>query len=444
MRIKNIPFIPVFLFLAFANAPISSSASPFYRETFQFCDTQQVQSYNATDIAGWKAFRATSSIGKVGSLKVSAPGSPNTPLSYNSLPYGPSSGGAFWSKTVEALTIFTDEFSFDVQSLTLVQYEQRLSGVKNQIPDGSQLAFLIGSKWYISRDPVRQINRGIWESISLEPKTLVYGISENKFGHGPRTPKAYNVSLPASGMITAFGLFFTQVNDKIRIDNFTVSDNALELRPPGAQGTAAQCGPVAPQPTGTPDPADPDPTPTPVPGVPTPTPTPTPSGMTPTPNVPVAGTAAVFCNGADIRALGKLSALPRTARNDILASFSGKTLKGARDKALLGLLLFNKLRVDNLVNVIIRDYYSVGTLQVLNASGVTQQTVPVKPKVKSLVDAYIALTGNARFGSLPLFQVIRKGDTQPTNTALCANQIAAVVKRKAAKAGYKAAVKFVG
>jgi len=380
--------------------PLTVQASPFYRETFRLCSMLETSSKNAMDIAGWKAFKGDSPVGKIGFLKINTPGSPDHPVAFSSFPVGPEEGAAFWSKNTQDLTIFSDEFSFDVGSLALVQYQQRLSGLdstrKNH--DGTQLALLIGNTWYISDQMVRQRDRGVWESVSLAPSQLTYGTSPNTNGRGPKKPGNFNVKLPSSGIVTAFGVFINKVHGRVRIDNFTLSDLVLENRTPGEQGSANQCSSIN-----------------------------LPGG-----NVNGQGSEpeGKFCSGRSARALGKVST-SKSLRSKLLLSVGGKTLQAKRDRAVLALLLSNNLRVDNLVNVTISDYFTVGSIQLLNASGVAKQTTPVKPSVKRLVDEYIDASGSKSFGKLPLFQSIDKKSDKSTGSALCTGDIATLVKRQA-------------
>lgn len=381
--------------------PFIAQASPFYRETFKLCSALETSSKNAMDISGWKAFKGDSPVGKIGFLKINTPGSPDHPLAYNSFPVGAEDGAAFWSKNTQDLTVFTDEFSFDVASLALVQYQQRLSGLdstkKNH--DGTQLALLIGNTWYISDQMVRQRDRGIWETVSLAPSQLTYGTTPNTNGRGPKKPGNSNVKLPSFGTVTAFGIFINKVHGRVRIDNFTLGDLLLDARTPGEQGSASQCSSL------------------------------TKPGSIYQEQTGKTEAEGKFCSGRAARALGKVST-SKSLRSKLLLSISGDTLQAKRNRAVLALLLTNNLRIDNLVNVTVSDYFSVGSLQLLNASGVAKQTTALKLSVKRLVDEYLESSGYKASGKLPLLQSIDKKTGKATGSALCTGNIASLVRRQ--------------
>lgn len=384
-----------------------SFASPFYRETFKLCSALETSSKNANDIAGWKAFRGDSAIGKLGFLKVNTPGSPNHPLSFNSFPVGQEEGSAFWSKITSELTVFTDEFSFNLKDLDLVQYEQRLGGYNtvSKLNDSTQLALLIGDKWYISDQSARQVDRGVWEPVSFIPRQLTYGTYLNKSGKGPEQPKNFGIKLPQNGIITAFGIFVAKVNGKIRIDNFTLSDSSLDARTPGEQGSAAQC--VDQTSTGGLD-----------------------------------QNSAFFCKGAASFALGQIKASSKI-KEQLLLSISGKSLQAVRDRALLALLLTNNLRIDNLVNVSVQDYFRIGNLQMLKAAGTIQKSISIKRNVKRMVDQYIKAAKLSTKGSLPFMQQIDTRKRVTTNAALCTADIRKIVTRRARTARLGSKVKIL-
>lgn len=403
----NVRFLIVFLGL-FGIAQPFATASPFYRETFRLCPSPETSSSNANEFAAWKAFKNDSPIGKIGFLKITRPGSPDHPAAYNSFPKGPDDGGAFWSKAALGLTIFTDEINFDVGNLSQIEYQQRLDGYDRnaKIRDGTQLILLIGDTWYISDQTVRQNVGGFWESVVWAPYKLTYGTTPNVSGRGPKRPKNFGVSLPQSGTVNAFGVYLPAATDRVRIDNFTVSDSLPELRTPGDQGSIDQCQDPGPQ-------------------------NPFPDGET----------RGVFCQVPAAHALGKISASP-DARKRLLAGVKGKSLIAARDRAILELLLSNHLRLDSLVNISVFDYYSVGSLQVLNTAGISRRTVPLRSRVKKLIDQYMLLAGLGKHGALPLFQSIDKRNGAITHAALCTEDLKKIVTRRARAARLKGQYKI--
>lgn len=412
--------VTLFLFVFLTNVSIAT-ASPFYTETFRLCELYETSSKSAMDLAGWKAFRSNSLVGKVGFLKVNSPGSLSHPTSYNSDPRGPVEGSAFWSKNVSGLTVFTDEFAFDVSSLKIVQYEQRLGGydIASKSKDGSQLALLIGRTWYISDQIVMQQNRGTWESVTYNPSELTFGTSPSRNGIGPERPGNFGIKLPLQGYVTAFGLFFPKVTGKVRIDNFSLSDSLLDLRLPGEQGSAAQCETL--------------------------------TGITSgSNNVSNSGEQTIstpqltgrFCEGISAKALGRVKA-DSQVKSLLLSSISGKSLLSQRDRAVIALLVKTNLRIDNLVNVAVRDYYSVGSIKLLNASGITRQTTPVRPKVQKLIEKYLSIAGLLNQGQMPLFQSLDSTEHKLTSSALCTADLKRIVLNRAKSAKLHRKIKIL-
>ncbi len=397
------------LFAAILSAVSSAEAAPFYRETFNLCDDTDSSSKSATELANWKAFRAGSTLGKIGFLKINPPGSPNLLVAYNSTPVGPVDGSAFWSKNISDLTIFTDEFSVDVANLTSVSYEQRLNGydTETDLTDGSRFALLVGESWYISDQSISPQQRGAWEGANFILAGTTFGISPNKIGLGPDRPTNSGFSLPSRGTITAFGVFFPEVTGRLRIDNFTLSDAAAQVSVVGQQGSLGQCTELTSNPIGNPGTAGSK------------------------PNSPAE--TGTFCAPSTKKPLGKVTATAANKRL-LLRSITGTSLEAARDRALFALILYNGLKIESLVNVAVRDYYSVGALQILNTSGIKQEPKAVQPKVKVLVDAYVASALLTKKGSLPLLQGVQPKTGILTGSALCGVDIRKLLQRRADKA----------
>jgi hypothetical protein len=298
--------------LAFPLPPLSTAhADPFYRETFNLCDSTDSSSKSATELANWKAFRGGSTLGKIGFLKINPPGSPNLLIAYNSTPIGPVDGSAFWSKNISDLTLFTDEFSFDVASLASVSYEQRLNGYNatTDLTDGSRLALLVGQSWYISDRIVSPQQRGVWESATFPLSGATFGITPNKIGVGPERPTNSGFTLPSQGTITAFGVFFPEVTGRLRIDNFTLLDASPQTGVAAQQGSLAQCTDLISIPTGTPSPVGGEPNP--------------------------ASETGTFCAPSTKKPLGKVTASAANKRL-LLRSITGRSLalRGDHSKRL--------------------------------------------------------------------------------------------------------------
>lgn len=390
MKIKSL-FPGLCAALLFLPASPDAEATPFYREIFNVCSSDESAAVDAGEQAGWKAFKAAAPVKSGSFLKVNTPGAADALLAYQSAPKGPVSGGAFWTQPVTGLTIFTDEFSFDVSMLESVQYQQRLSGIDSLsgVKDGTKLTLLVGDTWYISDDIARQQGKGVWQTVTWAPRTLTYAKWKNRPGVGPKIPATGGELLPAQGVVSAFGVTIPVVNGRVRIDNYTLIDSQPVERLPENQGSLDQCS---------------------VTGV----------------------TAGTFCDASAVLPKGQV-VLTKKVKNAVLKSVSKRTLAGLRDRAILGLLFESNLRIDQLVNLSRRDYYSVGSLQILNTSGTPRQPIVITAAGKKLVDAYLEKT--TIVGSTPLFQQTTKPATVLSGQALCTRQILAIVKKRYSSSG---------
>ncbi len=390
-----------------ANISAQTSAAPFYRETFNFCETDIVTSSSAALYSNWSAFKDGSVIGKVGFLKINTPGSINHLLSYGSNPIGADNGGAFWPKATGALTIFTQEFPFDISKLSYVQYEQRLSGFDSvrKLNDGTQLAFLINNIWYISDQSVRQSDRGIFEPVTFAPHFLTYGTRNNKPGTGPYQPGNFGISLPRSGTVSAFGVFLANVHSKVRIDNFTLGDDSLIQYPTDNPGNISQC----------------------------------PSFQVP--DVEGERKGSLFCEISKSKPLGKIK-LKSFEKRKMLNAVKGNSLASKRDRGLLSLLFFNGLRIDSISNLTTADYFSVGSLQIISTTGVENQTLAVKANVKKAIDNYLINANLSHSRKISLFQLIDKKSDLAVNSAICQKDILKILKKYAGKAGLRKNLKI--
>ena len=383
-----------------------ANATPFYRETFPLCSSLETSSKSALDIAGWKALQGDSPFGKGGYLKINIPGSPDHLAAFSSFPAGSAPGAAFWTRNAKELTIFTQEFSFDIANLALVEYQQRLSGLDSTLKhhDGTQLAFLIRNTWYISDQPVKQLDRGVWESVSLVPSELTYGTVSGRNGRGPTKPENANITLPSSGPVTAFGVFLSDVHGRVRIDNFTLSDLSLQPLVPSDSGADDRCVVSDPGPDNA------------VPGL---------GGSNESQPPP-----ARFCRRPKTRTFGKVNT-SQSIKRSLLLSVTGESLEAKRNRAILGLLLSNNLRIEELVNLRIGDYFSARSSQFLRVAGKASRVVSIRASVKRLLDDYLAASGYSRFSKLPLLQFIGRKSGKPTGEALCAANIVSIVKNQA-------------
>jgi hypothetical protein len=403
-----------------------ASAAPVYRETFQYCLRQGNTSINSSLLTGWRAIRKGKGVGDGGNLKSSPPGSPNVLKAFRSAPVGATSGNVLWTfATTTGLTIFTDEFSFDIGSIKRVQYDQRFDGLTASTVerDGSRIAFLIAGFWYISDQRFDVAKRSVWETVDVDLTKLTFGTSPGSINVGPTTPQNSGLSLPSNAVVTAFGVYIPRVNDRVRIDNFTLRDLAPEdAYGPGEDGDLTPCQVVNPQ--GTPV---------------------NPQGTPITPTVK----PETFCSDTQIKSLGKLK-LPTRLAQDIIKTLGRSTTKGKRDA---GLLLFiaqmrGSINVEQLTNMRVKDYDSVsGVLRIPSSirsdqnAGVAASGTDVKLNrlTRSAMNRY--LRSYKASAEAFLWPQVDRGLETPIATSLCTKQFARLLRLRAERIGLR--IKFI-
>jgi len=408
----------------------SATAAPFYQENFNF-DSFAVPQNDALNQAGWKALVPGLRVRKFGNLKVS-PGIVRNAPCYNSFPSGPEDGYSLWTKVIDGLTVFSEEYSFSVDSLSEASYLQRLSGYAADLVtyDGTRLALKIRSsdnseKWYISDSIARQKKLGAWEEVNFSPKTISYAIVQPTGEVGPPVPAAGNNGnpLPANGVVTGFGVFIDRMNGRVRLDNFTLSDDLA------SNGIAPQPTPTrrpGPQPTiDNPDP-EPDITPQPdgtVPPGATVSPTPT--------RQPGINVSYNFCT-ASRRATRRIK-MSRSAAAVVLRKIKGTSAKVLRNRVIVEIVLKRKIRASSLENVRVSDFYREGTASYLNVYGTERKAVRLTRLLAKRVSNYMRRAGVGGEPQSPLFRVFtRKGVI--TTSAVCQKELSKVVTSAIRKA----------
>ncbi len=374
---------------------------------------------NADQLVGWKAIRKAKTFGDGGLLKSGQTESPNKLKAFRSTPIGNTPGNSLWSKPTSGLTIFTDEFSFSASSITHVAYDQRYNGLDGPSTerDSSRIAFLIGNTWYISDKLFQVSKRSVWESVSITLASMTFGMSVVAPGAGPSTPINSGLPFPNVGTITAFGVYIPQVNDRVRIDNFTLLDGTPDgTYGPGEEGDLTPC---------------PDLT---VLGNPVPT-------ATPVPNK--------FCSDLQLKSLGTLRSKQKLSK-DIVLNLPARTLKGRRDQALLSLVLFAKdLPIEKLTNSILSDMdLKAGLLRLpatVRADGdfsAASSTIDIKLNKFSLSFMKKYLQRYAKDGNRnkPLFPRVDRGTERLITTGLCTKQFKRLLRLCAERVGIR--IKF--
>ncbi len=384
-----------------------ASASPFYRETFNTCLSLARASQPASTLTGWSGVRGGSRLGTFSNLKVNAPGSAEA-ASIKASPQGGAPGGALWARNTNNLLIASSEISFNVENLTMVSYDQRLSGRGGVgfSADGSKLALRIGNTWYISSRSAVQRNTANFETVTWQPQNLTYGTSPHIPSRGPLNPTNRDISLPASGVVSEFGVFIPLASNRVRIDNFTLSDGSSLPYPEDRAFAEDECiSSLAPIPTPTPAPGDPE----------------------------------VLCTQANTTAVGRIS-LSRNAQTKLLRSISARTAADKRDIALLTIAFDHSVRLHELVNVLRSGFIQNGNKASLTLRNSRRTKLALTNRARTSLLNYIRSVRPA--ANAPLFQSTdNRGKT--TGFAICSSSIIRTIRGRANRAKVGSQLKFV-
>lgn len=424
-----------------------------YKETFGFC-TASVGALAANE-SGWYGLKSGLPKAKFSNLKVFSYGVPRIGGSVNSNPIGLSQGYSFWFRPTYGLTLLTREFKFDAALLTdpttVVQYEQRLSGINSLgEPNRTQLAFQIDGVWYISEEGTRQLNGGVaWEPVSIFPAGLRYGAVVVVGDVGPDVPLTYSASLPSSGTVDAFGVFVGEVNGRVRIENFAIQANSPASRPISG---AVQQPAIAACPSMSPDRG----------GIAPPTPTPggddTGSGdddtggppdrevpqETPPPQLTPTTVNFTFCP-TDEKGKGKVVRFSTQSRRLLLRGGRNLTLLDLRDRAILSVMSQRSLPLGALVNVKVLDFNPNGrTIAVGASTGGASLKLKLRSSTAKAVISYMTAAGLARNATAPLFVKTDNSTKQLDVTrAMCSRDLRSMLTRRARRAKIAATSFFV-
>ncbi len=416
-------------------SPMGDTLTTVYRETYGYC-TGSIGRDAAIE-TDWWAFRSGSPVGKFSNLKVFSYGSRSIGGAVKSGPNGLSQGYSFWFRPTYGLTVFTKEFSFPASVLsdpsTVVEYEQRLSGVDALgASDRSQLAFLIGNAWYISKESVGQNSIAAWETVSMKPSALSWGTAAAVGNLGPEIPVAFNKQLPASGTVTAFGAFVTTVSGRVRFDNYTIKT----ANPPGGASqypeltsAVSGCPATSPDRTGGP--------------VVTPTPGPddgdgSPDDGTTNPGDGSGGggvtpptTNYVLCPLSE-QGAGKAVEIPAASGAKVIKRIGQSTDVDRRDRALLSIMTGRRLRVGSFVNVLMGDYNpQSGTLAIKKRKAGAATVVRLRASARTAINSYLSQL-ELISSRAPLFPKANGRSKQVTATsAACLKELRAAVNARA-------------
>jgi site-specific recombinase XerD len=103
---------------------------------------------------------------------------------------------------------------------------------------------------------------------------------------------------------------------------------------------------------------------------------------------------------------GRTPVLDRTEARALLAAIDTGTLKGLRDRALIGVMIYTFARIGAVLQMNVGDYFSQGRRGWvrLHEKGGKEHEAPCIPKLETFLDEYIAATGIAADLEGPLFR----------------------------------------
>lgn len=156
----------------------------------------------------------------------------------------------------------------------------------------------------------------------------------------------------------------------------------------------------------------------------------------------VLGHVLPFSPATDVRGerysqrVGKTPRLRAREAKQLLGCIDASTLQGARDRALIALLLYSFARVGAALQMRVADYRGAGTQGatfLLHEKGGKEHSVPAHHKACEYLDAYLVLSGLAGQARAPLWQGMRQGKL--TGKPLTQARACEMVKRRCQAAG---------
>jgi integrase/recombinase XerD len=136
--------------------------------------------------------------------------------------------------------------------------------------------------------------------------------------------------------------------------------------------------------------------------------------------------------------VGKTPVLEKDEARALLASIDPCTVIGARDRALIALMLFSYARIGAVLRMKVRDYRARGTPRaafLLHEKNGKEHIVPAHHVAAEYLDAYIALAGIADHADAPLWQNAPGHGGKLSGEALSERGALGMVKRRARDAG---------
>lgn len=138
---------------------------------------------------------------------------------------------------------------------------------------------------------------------------------------------------------------------------------------------------------------------------------------------------------------GKTPFLDREQARALFESIDASTVVGARDKALIAVMLFSFARVGAVVKMKVSDYRGAGTTGAtfaLHEKNGKYHALPAHHVAAAHLDAYVALAGFADTPNAPLWQSAPRHGGRLSGKPLSERAALAIVKRRCAVAGLPA------
>jgi integrase/recombinase XerD len=134
---------------------------------------------------------------------------------------------------------------------------------------------------------------------------------------------------------------------------------------------------------------------------------------------------------------GKTPVLAADEARAILEVIDTGTLTGLRDSALIGVMVYSFARVNAVIGMKVKDYFSQGRRSCvrLHEKGGKEHEVPCHHSLEKLLDEYIAAAGIAGDPNGPLFRTTGRKTGQAQ--AMWQQDVYRMIQRRAAVAGIK-------
>jgi site-specific recombinase XerD len=134
---------------------------------------------------------------------------------------------------------------------------------------------------------------------------------------------------------------------------------------------------------------------------------------------------------------GKTPVLAADEARAVLEAIDTGTVTGLRDRALIGVMVYSFARVNAVIGMKVKDYFSQGRRGWvrLHEKGGKEHEVPCHHSLEKLLDEYIAATGIAGDPNGPLFRTTGRKTGQAQ--AMWQQDVYRMIQRRAAAAGIK-------